>query len=707
MISRIVIIVVLLTTLNTYASITNNEVVMPFVKNVGQVSKHVAYYTNTPKAAIYIDTSGRINYQIINSDSKQSVVVRETFVGGQTKMQMQGEQSAQINMIKGRKKEQWHKNIPNTTEIGFGEVWKDTEVKLMAKAGNVEKLFVLKPHAQVEQIKIALQGIKQLSLKDNGELNITTDLALITFTQPVAWQMIDNKRTPIAVKYVINDNAYGFKLGQYNHDKQVIIDPLLGGSYAGGNLDEYAAGVHVNSANEIIIAGYSASNDFPITTGLISDTLAGTYDFVAMKFNADLSQLLAATYIGGSGNEGGSTVNSLAKMSVAFDANNNIYFAGDSSSTDFPLPTFPYTPYQETVDANGSMFIAKLSADFTEILGATHIGGSIVDLLYGIDIASNGNVYVVGFTNSTDYPYTAGAFETSGKGIVISAFSSDLTQLLYSTRLGGGSGYNIHIDADNSIYVVAGKDSTQAYTTTAGVYAEMPINSFTEQIYIAHLNSSLNNLLAASFVSFGVARNVTITPDNQLFIGARTTNNTFPVPVTAFDDTQLAGGSTTLFKMDKSMTAIQSASFLDMGFERVYVETDGNILLLGATSTLDFPGGNSPSDPLNSAFHGGAQDLAIARMNPDLTQVLNSAYIGGGNSETASGITKDSSGNVVIVAETTSGDVYLTASAYDNSNAGNGDILVLKATSDLNFGPSINDIFCDSFESPIANGACH
>ena len=672
---------------------------MPFIKNMGQAPEHVSYYTHTPKADIFVDTNNAINYSF--NVKQRTVVIREHLLNGHPKASMQKKLPTQINILKGKNKS--HKNIPNGAEINFGEVWNNIEVKLISRPGNVEKLFNLKPYAKVELIKLSLTGINNLDINDKGQLTIQTELGDVAFTQPIAWQNIAGKRQPVEVSYTTNHKDYGFKLGQYDHSKELMIDPLLASTYVGGGLDDYVAGIHVNNNNEIIVAGATASTDFPTTAGVFNTTLSGSYDFIAMKFNPDMTQLLAATFFGGSSYDFASI--------AGFDTNDNLYFAGESRSSDFPFPTGtlanPYIPYQEVEDPNGSIFVAVLSADFTELLGATHIGSDIVDFVRDMDIAPNGDVYITGFTNSNNYPYTTNAFENSGKGIIISVFNPDLSQLNFSTRVGGGDGFAVNIDSDGSVFIAANKNGSLEYTTTMGAFRETPINSLSEQIYLAHLSQDLGTLVSATFVDFGTSNHIEFTPDNQILITARTSNGGFPVPLDAFDNTILPGGSTTLFKMDKTMTNINFATFLDMGFEDLYIEADGNILIFGATSTQDFPGGISPTDPMNSGFHGGPQDFAIARMNANLTQVSHSSYIGGSSNESvARGIVKDNNGNIIVSGITFSNDIFMTSNAYDTSNAGNGDIVLLKATSDLNFGPFVDGIFCDSFESPNGNGLC-
>ncbi len=680
--------------------IDSNTIKMPFIKNIGQAPKHVAYYIDTPKASIFLNEKGDINYNFIQKNTNKSVVIKESMSTRKLDMEMQNFTSAKVNAIKGKDSNKWHHSIPNSSEILFGEVWDGIDVKLVARPGNIEKIFTVKPFSNTKNILLSLHGTTEPIKIHNEQLVLSTALGSVTFTKPIAWQIFGNEKIYVPISYRAVNNQYGFNLGKYDQAKELIIDPLLGSTYAGGNLDEIIAGIHVNSNNEIIVAGATSSINFPTTVGVINEANTGSYDFVAMKFNSDMSQLLASTYLGGSGYDVSSV--------VAFDSSDNIYFAGESRSSDFPFPDSPYIPYQENEDPNGSIFITILSADFTQVLGATHIGGDIVDLVRNINIAPNGDVYITGFTNSNNYPYTDNAFEQSGKGIIVSAFNPDLSQLIYSTRVGEGDGLSINFDSDGSIFIAGSKTGVQQYTTTIGAFRETPFNSLGEQIYLAHLSQDLHSLISATFIDFGTPNLIKFTPDNQILVSVRTTNGGFPVPITAFDNTQLLGGSTTLFTMDKNMSTINSASFIDLAFDTIHVEPSGDILVFGLTSTQDFPGGNNPTDPLNTGYHGGPQDFAIARLNPDLTQVTHASYIGGsGNELSAKGLAIDTNGNVIIAGLTTSNDVFLTENAYDTLNDGNGDFIILKATSDLIFGPFVNEIFCDSFESPIANGVCN
>ena len=651
---------------------------MPFIKNIGQAPKHVEYYINTPSADLYFNKEAEINYSFKLQNTIKSFVITETLLNAKPILSPLKKQNTQINILKGKNKA--HKNVPSYSEISLGQPWKGIDMKISTRPGNIEKLFILKPQADVSLIKIELEGQKKLTINNNGELIIETSSGDFAFTKPIAWQVINNDKIPVEVNYVIDKNNYGFHLGDYNKSHKVIIDPLIASSYVGGNGIELVGEKFINNNDEIIIAGASSSTNFPIIPGSFSETNLGEIDFIALKFNSTMCELIAMTYFGGNGTD-------QARV-VTYDEIGNIYFAGDTSSTDFPLPDLPYQPYQEANNANGSIFIAALSADFTQVLGATHIGGDIVDMVRDIQISPNGNIYVSGFTNSNDFPYTNGAFESTGKGAIISAFNPDLSELLYSTRLGGGDNDSIAFDTDGSLFVITNKFSTSDYTTTAGVYDTAPSGgSGVPNKYIAHMTEDLSTLLAATFIGIGSVDDILITGD-ELLLSTSSSNISF----------------TDILKMDKGLTTITASLPVEISGGLTYhIEQDGNILVLGTAGNANFLELPDPIDPTSLGYHGGSADLVLVRIDDALTVINSFLFIGGSHQEYSPGnIIKDSNGDIIVSGITKSNDLFTSPFAFGKSYGGQNDFLVQIIPNNFIYSDLSTDlIFCNGFESPV------
>ena len=116
-------------------------------------------------------------------------------------------------------------------------------------------------------------------------------------------------------------------------------------------------------------------------------------------------QLEYSTYIGGSNNDYG--------YGIAVDGSGNAYVTGWTNSTDYDV-----TPgaFQTTNEGGGDVFITKLNASGSGLVYSTYIGGSSGDDGFGIAVDGSGNAYVTGWTMSTDYDVTVGAFQTTNGG---------------------------------------------------------------------------------------------------------------------------------------------------------------------------------------------------------------------------------------------------------------------------------------------------
>jgi hypothetical protein len=203
--------------------------------------------------------------------------------------------------------------------------------------------------------------------------------------------------------YAGNVDAYLTKLSA--DGQKVIYSTFLGGSGF-----EYGWDVAVDSAGNAYVTGFTQSTDFPTAHALQATNHGGSDAFVA-KINASGTAFVFSTYLGGGGNDLGT--------SVAADSNGNAYVGGYTKSKDFPTAH----PIQPTNHGGFDAFVAKISGDGSALLYSTYLGGtaneSIFDAGYrdlGIAVDSAGNAYVAGTTKSVDFPTTPLAFQQSLKG---------------------------------------------------------------------------------------------------------------------------------------------------------------------------------------------------------------------------------------------------------------------------------------------------
>ena len=291
----------------------------------------------------------------------------------------------------------------------------------------------------------------------------------------------------------------------YNGNYDVFISKLdsgltslLASTYLGGSGQDFGQSLTLDTSGNVYVAGSAFSSNFPTTIGAYDTTFnGGDYDvdvFVS-KLDGGLTSLLASTYLGGSGYDEG--------YYLALDTSGNVYATGRTYSSDFPTTS---GAYDTSRNVNWDVFVSKLDGGLTSLLASTYLGGSGYDGSedgihgYSLVLDTGGNVYVAGYTESTDFPTTSGAYDTSynsgsssGGDVFVSKLNGGLTSLLASTFLGGSngdSGNSIAIDKSGNVYVTGYTYSTD-FPTTSGAY-DTSFNGGTYDVFISKLDSNLS-----------------------------------------------------------------------------------------------------------------------------------------------------------------------------------------------------------------------
>ena len=153
--------------------------------------------------------------------------------------------------------------------------------------------------------------------------------------------------------------SYRFKVAAYDTAKELVIDPLLASTYLGGLDSDYGYAIAIDADKNILVAGYTMSSDFPITAGAWGITYNNNDIFIS-KFSGDLKRLLASTVIGGSSDD--------YVRSMVIDSGKNIYIAGQTSSSNFPVSRDAFTAAKH---GGSDVFLTKLDGNLTHLVAST------------------------------------------------------------------------------------------------------------------------------------------------------------------------------------------------------------------------------------------------------------------------------------------------------------------------------------------------
>jgi hypothetical protein len=292
---------------------------------------------------------------------------------------------------------------------------------------------------------------------------------------------------------------------------------LVYSTYLGGSREDGAAGIAIDSVGDAYLVGRARSPDFPVTPGAFQTACGNPNSCVSAfvtEMNPTGTALVYSTYLGGSGSDTGT--------GIALDSAGNAYVTG------FTGAGFPTTPgaFQTTFGGNGNAFVTELNAAGSALVYSTYLGGSegeAGDVGNAIAVDGSGDAYVTGITNSTNFPVTGGAFQTScgdcGDGFNTgSAFVSMLnptgTALVYSTYLGGSGeadGTGVAVDSAGNAYVVG--LAGEGFPTTPGAFQTTCCGAF-----VTKINSAGSFLYYSTYLDYGTGMGIALDSANNTYV---------------------------------------------------------------------------------------------------------------------------------------------------------------------------------------------
>ena len=388
-----------------------------------------------------------------------------------------------------------------------------------------------------------------------------------------------------------------------------------------------------------------------------------------------------ATYLGGFATD--------QAFAVAVDAAGAVYVTGNTRSLNFPTTAGSFAP----VPPGGTdAFVVKLSHDLSTTVYSTFLGGTTGDDA-GRDIAVDaaGNAYVTGFTNSTDFPTTPGAFQTAPGGGVCSgvacndAFVVKLdptgATLLYATYLGGNGsdvGLGIAVDGGGNAHVTGGTFSTN-FPTTANAVQPTATAGGSREAFVTKLNVLGSALEYSTFLGGSgddVGNAIALSGRGVAYVTGTTASPTFPVTLgsvqTGFGGP--AGGTDAFVTALSTGGALVYSTFLggiasDEGLS-ITVDSSGNAYVTGATSSLNFPATGV------FTFTGTSTQAFLTELNPTGAALVVSRAVPTGRLDTTArdlgspsisvGIARDGIGNIFVSGSElrTAGGVAVNTDAF-------------------------------------------
>jgi beta-propeller repeat-containing protein len=646
--------------------------------------------------------------------SRNSSVLRMSFQGTKAKPRFAGmdELPGKSNYFIGNQPSQWRTNIPNYRKVAERGIYPGIDLVYYGTQRQLEYDFVVSPGAAPDKIQIAFAGAQSLRPDSNGDLVVKlAGSGDVRLHKPVAYQEIGGERRLVAANYVLSGaDSVAFAIGDYDARHPLIVDPILSYStYLGGSGIDGANAIAVAPDNTAFVAGSTSSSDFP-TVHALQPNDGGNPDFpqdaFVSKISSDGSTLLYSTYLGGENRD--------AANGIAVDNFGDAFVIGTTLSPHFPVTT---NSFDTLCGADGqcgaswdggalvtNAFVTKLNPAGSALVYSTFYGYFENVSGEAIAVDTNGNAYLTGYTTANfvptvvitppklpppPFPITASAFQTAYGGGTTNAFVAKLdatgSTALYSSYLGGSiedAGYGIAVDASADVSVT-GLTYSPDFPTTAG--ALQRIFGGAGDAFVARVN--MNAFGAASLLystylggsGLDQGNGIAVDTAGNAYVTGVTNSASFGFAPNGFQTANAGEGDAFVAKLTTagalSYFTYLGGSHADAG-TGIAVDSGGNAYLTGTTVSTDFPTAGAVFQP---AYGGGNADSFVAKLDPTGKTLIYSSYLGGTNTELASGIAVDTSGSAYVTGQTCSEDFPL-ANPLQAVPGGNCDAYVAKVS---------------------------
>ena len=451
------------------------------------------------------------------------------------------------NFFLGKDPAKWKSEVHNYHQVYLRELYNGIDYELITAIKGMKYNFHVKAGADVTQIKMRYEGVEDMRIKNNA-LQLKLNTNGVTEQRPYAYQIINGSVKEVACEYVLKNKILSFRFPQgYNKAYDLIIDPILVfAAQSGSTADNFGMTATFDAQGNLYAGGTCFSNGYPVSLGAFDVSFNGNggqgiTDVVITKYNSTGNALIYSTYVGGAQAE--------IVTSLVVDHSNNLCFYGATGSNDFPMLANSFDPsfnggvplsflFNGTTFTFGTdIYLGKLNANGTSLLASTYLGGSgndgvnhvnhltaiflsptffvnefFIDSLqynYGdqyrgeIQVDPANNIYIASSTRSSDFP-TISAFDNvlGGKqDAIVCKLNTNLSQLIYSTFLGGSSNEcgNSLIVLDNQEVYVTGGTCSNNYPATPGAF-DVTYNGGIADAFIAHISAQGSSLLQSTLL---------------------------------------------------------------------------------------------------------------------------------------------------------------------------------------------------------------
>jgi hypothetical protein len=274
---------------------------MAFEQNRGQTDPAVKYLSRGPGYQVFLTAEEAVVVVAADAASEspagRPAVVRMRFDGANRTACVKGEDllGHKTNYLSSADPAKNITDVSSHAKVRYESVYPGIDVVYYGNRGRLEYDVLVAPGAKTEKIKISFPAADKVSVSKEGDLLLAYPEGDVRYLKPVAYQDVDGRRETVAAEYLVAQGGQvGFRIGEYDRSKPLVIDPIL--SYSSPLWGQYINGLAMDSLGNAYVVGNTRTSNVPATGGYLT-RLSGIDDVYVAKFDASGTKLYA-TYLG-------------------------------------------------------------------------------------------------------------------------------------------------------------------------------------------------------------------------------------------------------------------------------------------------------------------------------------------------------------------------------------------------------------------------
>jgi len=583
-----------------------------------------------------------------------------------------GKKEAYYNYFIGNDKSKWASNVPLFSSVTRKNILPGIDLRFYFVNHTVRYDYIVAPGADVNNLKVKYTGQNNYSISTENEITFATNVGEQKLGNLYAYQETNGiGQTSVECNFIdLGNGIVKLSVGEYDKSQELIIDPEAFITLIGGNGSDYQRNVGSDYDGNGLITGYTYSSNYPITSGAYDNSYNST-DIYVSKFNPGLQFLNFSTFLGGTSSDYGYAIDA--------DENGYVYIGGYTSSSNYPTTSGAFDTSYNSTDG----IITKLTPTGNALVYSTFIGGTSSEYCYTLKVTADGFAFAGGYTSSSNFPATSGAWDTSYNSTDgwVAKFNQNGSGLVFATYLGGTSSdyvYALDISYDGKA-IVTGYTSSSNYPTTSNAYD----NSYSStDIFVTKFNFTGSSLEYSTYLggtSSEYGYSICDDDNGNIYVAGYTNSSNYPLVNSIRYSYQSSEGVITKFNSSGGLVA--STYIGGNSSDYVYgISYFNNIIFIAGytySSTI-----TTTADAIRTYFGGGADAFAMA-LNSDLNAIIYSTYLGGSSYDYGyyyNNSAPDHLGGFYCGGYSQSSNFPTTSGVYDQTNNGGYDAFLAHFT---------------------------